>query len=85
MARTNRENCVKQPQAVLDVRPFHARKEEPFAAIMDVVYGLEEGQEFLLINSFDPKPLLRVMDKRGYDAESVEIRPDEWHVLFTPR
>ena len=72
-------------QTVLDVRPFHERGEEPFEAIMDVVHALEEGQEFLLINSFDPKPLIRVLDKRGFDAVSREISPDEWHVLFSPR
>lgn len=72
-------------QVVFDVRPFHERKEEPFDAIMEIVYGLEADQTLLLINSFDPKPLVRVMDKRGYDAESREVSPDEWHVSFTPR
>lgn len=76
---------VSKQRAVLDVRPYHDRGEEPFQAIMEVVYKLEDGQEFLLINSFDPKPLVRVMDKRGYDADSREVAPSEWHVLFTPR
>lgn len=73
------------PCAVLDVRPYHERGEEPFQAIMDVVYALKDAQQFLLINSFDPKPLVRVMDKRGYDAVSREVSPEEWHVLFSPR
>lgn len=70
---------------VFDVRPFHERGEEPFTAITDKVQSLAPGQAFLLINSFDPKPLLRVMEKRGYDARSTEVAKDEWHVLFTPR
>lgn len=69
----------------LDVRPFHERGEEPFAAIMDAVYSLAPGQPFLLINSFEPTPLIRVLDKRGFDARCDEKTKDEWHVLFTPR
>lgn len=69
----------------LDVRPFHERGEEPFDAIMEKVASLAPGQAFLLINSFDPKPLLRVMEKRGFDARSSEVSANEWHVLFTPR
>lgn len=69
----------------LDVRPFHERGEEPFDAIMSSIELLAPGQAFLLINSFKPTPLLRVLEKRGYDALCEEKNKDEWHVLFTPR
>ena len=81
----NARHAKQREPAVLDVRPYHERGEEPFQAIMETVYGLEDGQEFLLINSFDPKPLIRVMHKRGFDATSCEVAPQEWHVLFTSR
>lgn len=68
----------------LDVRPYHERGEEPFAAIMQAVESLAPGQPFLLINSFEPVPLLRVLGKRGFESRCEEIGPDEWHVLFTP-
>lgn len=68
----------------LDVRPYHERGEEPFAAIMQAVDSLAPGQPFLLINSFEPVPLLRVLGKRGFESRCEEIGPDEWHVLFTP-
>lgn len=71
--------------ARLDVRPYHERGEEPFAAIMEAFAALAPGQALLLVNSFDPVPLVRVMDRRGFDAERSETRPGEWHVLFTPR
>ncbi len=69
----------------LDVRPFHERGEEPFDAIMRAVESLAPTQPFLLINSFEPKPLLHVMDKRGFEARCEEVATDEWHVLFVPR
>ena len=70
---------------LLDVRPLHERGEEPFQTIMEKVESLAPGQPLLLINSFNPIPLLRVMDKRGFDTRSEELAKDEWHVLFTPR
>lgn len=66
----------------LDVRPFHERGEEPFAAIMSAVESLQPGQELLLINSFEPAPLYRVMDKRGFTHQTSELSPEEWHITF---
>lgn len=70
---------------VLDVRPFHERGEEPFEAIMHAVASLSPGQSFLLVNSFEPKPLIRVLAKRGFECRCNEVTPGEWHALFTPR
>lgn len=66
----------------LDVRPFHQRGEEPFQAIMTAVESLAPDQDFLLVNSFEPIPLYRVMDKRGFTHETSAISPDEWHIVF---
>jgi uncharacterized protein (DUF2249 family) len=67
----------------LDVRPYHVRHEEPFDAIMSAVASLADGQDLILINSFEPTPLLAVMRKRGFASTCTEVGPDEWHVLFT--
>ena len=70
---------------VLDVRPFHERGEEPFDAIMQTVANLRPGQALLLVNSFEPKPLIRVLGARGFECRCNEVIPGEWHALFTPR
>lgn len=66
----------------LDVRPFHERGEEPFDAIMSAVNNLQGRDQFLLINSFEPKPLYAVMKKRGFSYTAVKIDESEWRVLF---
>jgi uncharacterized protein (DUF2249 family) len=66
----------------LDVRPFHERGEEPFAAIMNAVESLKSDQALLLVNSFEPVPLYRVLEKRGFSHQTSEISPGEWHVVF---
>lgn len=68
---------------VLDVRPFHERGEEPFAAIMGAVEALPPAGALLLINSFEPTPLFRVMERKGFTADCRAIAPDEFHILFT--
>ena len=67
----------------LDVRPYHDRHEEPFEAIMSAVAGLADGQDLMLINSFEPTPLFAVMRKRGFANTCAEVKPGEWHVRFT--
>lgn len=66
----------------LDVRPFHERGEEPFEAIMSAVESLAPDQDFLLVNSFEPVPLYRVLEKRGFTHRTTEISPDEWQIVF---
>lgn len=75
--------AIDERTTVLDVRPFHERGEEPFDAIMGAVAGLGPDQSLLLINSFEPVPLFRVMEKRGFGYTCTEIGPEEYHIHFT--
>ncbi len=71
------------PTIELDVRPYHERGEEPFKAIMSAVDGLEDDDQFLLVNSFEPTPLYAVLKKRGFSHTTTDMGNDEWHILFT--
>lgn len=68
----------------LDVRPFFERGEEPFDAITAAVTSLDHDhdRELLLINSFEPTPLLAVMKQKGFLHTSTHVGPGEWRVLF---
>jgi regulator of cell morphogenesis and NO signaling len=72
------------PDALLDVRPYQRRNEEPFDVIMKAVDALVPGQSLLLINTFEPTPLFRVMEKRGFTHTSTCIAPEEYRIVFTP-
>lgn len=56
---------------------------EPFGDIMAELEALEPDETFLLINSFEPKPLFEVLSQRGFDYDAAEVGPDEWHVEIT--
>jgi hypothetical protein len=70
-------------EVVLDVRPFHERGEEPFAAIMEAVDAVPANGTFHLINSFVPTPLFRVMERRGFRHRCEHVGPEEFHVFFS--
>lgn len=71
------------PVAVeLDVRPYHARGEEPFRAIMSAAAQVPVGQVLRLRNTFEPLPLYTVLGKRGFVHRTRQLGPDDWEVLF---
>lgn len=66
----------------LDVRDYHRRGEEPFQAIMETVNKLGPEDVFVLINSFEPLPLYRVMEGKGFAHSAEQKGPDEWRITF---
>ncbi len=66
----------------LDVRPYQARGEEPFSAIMAAVAQVPVGQVLRLLNTFEPLPLYEVLAKRGFIARSTQRGADDWEILF---
>ncbi len=66
----------------LDVRSYHARGEEPFAAIMAAVGRVPVGQAFRLRNTFEPFPLYTVLGQRGFTHTARQLGADDWEILF---
>ncbi|NQU33294.1 MAG: DUF2249 domain-containing protein [Bacteroidetes bacterium] len=58
----------------LDVRPILASGVDPFEAIMEKVKVMKDDQTLLIINSFEPVPLLNILKDKGYTYETE--RPD---------
>lgn len=60
----------------LDVRADLKQGLDPFLKIMDSVRQLKHGRTLLLVNSFEPVPLIRILNERGYET-SVQIVQQE--------
>lgn len=70
------------PQVVLDVRHYHAQGREPFGDIVTAVRSLEPGQALVLLNTFEPLPLYRVMEQMGFHHHA-EVTPEgDWRITF---
>ncbi len=59
----------------LDVRPILKGGVDPFETIMGKLKVMNDNQTLLIINSFEPIPLLNIIKNKGYEYE-VE-RPEE--------
>lgn len=57
----------------LDVREALAAGNDPFSEIMEAVKNLQQNQALKLINTFEPTPLITILNKRGY-RHFVEVK-----------
>ncbi len=66
----------------VDVREDIRQGREPFDRIMAAVSQLEPGATLLLINSFEPLPLYRVMAQNGFSHWAERTADGDWKVYF---
>lgn len=66
----------------LDVRDDLKEGREPFQRIMDFVDGLGPGEDWELLATFRPDPLIRVMGRRGYEHRAEEWEDGTWCITF---
>ena len=59
----------------LDVRPILASGTDPFNFIMKTLKEMEGGTVLRLINSFEPRPLINILNSKGYES-SVSLEED---------
>lgn len=64
----------------LDVRPVMENGEDPFGLITNYIRQLLQSQVLKLINTFEPAPLIELLEKQGFVTHS-EIKDDE--TVFT--
>ena len=66
----------------LDVRPVLEAGKDPLTMIMDILKEIKPGQILRLINSFDPIPLILLLERQGYQGYSEIVGEDLVHTYF---
>ncbi len=72
-----KENNIKMKKdkiVTLDVRPILETGTDPYHAIMDTLKTMSDNETLLIVNTFEPVPLLNKLKSKGYNYE-IE-RPD---------
>jgi NitT/TauT family transport system substrate-binding protein len=64
---------------ILDVRMMTT---DPFDVIMQKAYDLEEGDGFIVIQRFQPYPIINMLLEMGFEAQMEQVAPDEVWVYF---
>ena len=66
----------------LDVRPILASGSDPLNVILNKVKELENGFVLKIINGFEPTPLIRLLNKQGFEAYVEKIDDFLVHTFF---
>ena len=75
-------NAIKLAKVTsLDVRPTLERGGDPFNEIMGELMRLQEGYALEVINTFEPTPLIKIANTRGY-ASKIETKEDAVYTYF---
>ena len=64
---------------VLDVR---GQNKDPFDIIIKKASNIEPGQGFVLIQSFEPIPIIKMLSQLGFESETKQISENEFHIYF---
>lgn len=65
----------------IDVRPVLEKDSDPFNYIMDELSTLPKSYVLEVINSFEPTPLIKILNQKGY-ANHVEMRDETISTYF---
>lgn len=76
------ENLNQEDIEILDVRPVIASGEDPLQLILSHTQKLPEGHALQIINSFEPVPLLKLLQKKGFETHSEKISEGLYHATF---
>jgi uncharacterized protein (DUF2249 family) len=66
----------------LDVRSIIASGSDPLNIILDKIKIIEPGHVLKIINSFEPTPLISMLNKKGFETYVDEITKDQIETYF---
>ena len=67
----------------LDVRPTINKGADPFSEIMEALKEMKDDETLKLINIFEPVPIIKILEEKGYKSWTEKICDKEYHIYFT--
>lgn len=77
MQKINSGNTI-----TLDVRADLASGKDPFQRIMGTLPSLSQDNFLLIINTFEPIPLINVLKRKGFENYTEELQRGVFHTYF---
>ena len=74
-----------RPPVVVDVREDLRRGRRPLQRILLAAKSVMTGQDLVLLTTFEPIPLYRVLSLRGFTHEAHPLPGGDWEVRFLRR
>ena len=66
----------------LDVRPVIASGSDPLNIIMQKIKSIEPGQVLKIVNTFEPTPLILMLEEKGFETYVDEINDNLFETYF---
>jgi len=79
---TKMENINKESLIELDVRPTIEAGNDPFKTILDAANKLPVDGVLLIINSFEPVPLIKILKEKGFETNTEKPEAGVVHTYF---
>ena len=79
----NTISMKKEKVVTLDVRPILETGTDPYHAIMDTLKTMNDDETLLIINTFEPVPLLNKLKSKGYEYEVARGDDGTVHTYLT--
>lgn len=70
-------SLTREQLVELDVRPVIASGSDPLHLILDKVKTVQPGQVLKIINTFEPTPLIAMLEKKGFETY-VDALSSDW-------
>jgi uncharacterized protein (DUF2249 family) len=78
-------SIVSRHLVELDVRPIIASGEDPLGIILSKIKSIEPGGVLKVINSFEPTPLILLLEKKGFETYVQNIDTDHIETYFSKK
>lgn len=75
-------SLTKEQLTELDVRPVIASGSDPLNSIMEKVKAIQPGKVLKIINTFEPTPLIAMLEKKGFETYVDKINGDLIETYF---
>lgn len=76
------QNLAPENLVYFDVRAMLAGGDDPLKAIQQKIKSLQSGQALVIINNFEPVPLIKLLEKQGYESYVQFIDPERIETYF---
>lgn len=76
------DEVINPREVVLDVRPDLRAGQDPLGKILAASESLKEGESLVLLVGFEPLPLYKVLEGRGFNHRSERTADGAWKVTF---
>lgn len=76
------KSLKKEDILEFDVRPILQAGTDPLQQILERIKSVQPGQALKIINTFEPTPLMLLLQKKGYETFTDELSKDLFETYF---